>query len=81
MFVLTSFWILPLVLYNDKNTAKLYGDALVWTTVLIDWLDWVFWIDLGSSISQIILVGVQQIQNMQNATIIQDGVQIQIAQR
>ena len=66
---------------QQKNTAKLYGDALVWTTVLIDWLDWVLWIDLGSSISQIILVGVQQIQNVQNATIIQDGVQIQIAQR
>ena len=22
-----------------KNTAKLYGDALVWTVVFIDWLD------------------------------------------
>ena len=22
-----------------KNTAKLYGDALVWTIVFIDWLD------------------------------------------
>ena len=23
----------------SKNTAMLYGDALVWTAVLIDWLD------------------------------------------
>ena len=25
---------------NKKNTAKLYGDALVWSAVFIDWLDW-----------------------------------------
>ena len=25
---------------EEKNTAKLYGDALVWTAVFIDWLDW-----------------------------------------
>ena len=23
----------------QKNTAKLYGDALVWTAEFIDWLD------------------------------------------
>ena len=23
-----------------KNTAKLYGDALVYTAAFIDWLDW-----------------------------------------
>ena len=23
-----------------KNTAILYDDALVWTAVFIDWLDW-----------------------------------------
>ena len=25
---------------SPKNTAKLYGDALVWSAVFIDWLDW-----------------------------------------
>ena len=25
---------------EEKNTAKLYGDALVYTAVFIDWLDW-----------------------------------------
>ena len=24
---------------TPKNTAKLYGDALVWTVAFIDWLD------------------------------------------
>ena len=28
-----------------KNTAKLYGDALVYTAVFIDWLDWLDWLD------------------------------------
>ena len=28
-----------------KNTAKLYGDALVFTAVFIDWLDWLDWLD------------------------------------
>ena len=27
-----------------KNTAKLYGDALVYTAVFIDWLDWLNWL-------------------------------------
>ena len=25
---------------NLKNTVKLYGDALDWNAVFIDWLDW-----------------------------------------
>ena len=30
---------------HHKNTAKLYGDALVYTAVFIDWLDWlIHWI-------------------------------------
>lgn len=37
---------------KEEKTAKLYGDALVWTTVLIDWLDlnWIDWIDFFWSI-------------------------------
>ena len=27
-------------LFQQKNTAKLYGDALVWSAVFIDWFDW-----------------------------------------
>ena len=27
---------------SKKNTAKLYGDALVWTTVLIDWFESIY---------------------------------------
>ena len=31
--------------WKIQNTAKLYGDALVFTAVFIDWLDWLDWLD------------------------------------
>ena len=31
---------LPHKVLKKKNTARLYGDALVWSAVFIDWLDW-----------------------------------------
>ena len=34
---LTNFWGKP---SKRKNPAKLYDDALVWSAVFIDWLDW-----------------------------------------
>ena len=35
-------------LEEEKNTAKLYGDVLVYTAVFIDWLDWLDWLDSRS---------------------------------
>ena len=29
---------------KEEKTAKLYGDALVWTVVFIDWLEWIQYI-------------------------------------
>ena len=35
-------FVLPIIdaFPDKKNTAKLYSDALVWSAVSIDWLDW-----------------------------------------
>ena len=35
-----------MIWYKKKNTAKLYDDALAYTAVFINWLDWLDpWID------------------------------------
>ena len=50
--LLNPCWLSLLREVVKKNTAKLYGDALVWTAVFFDWLYlfelefWVDWIDL-----------------------------------
>ena len=37
---------IPVILQKlTKNTAKLYGDALLYTAVFIDWLDLSDWLD------------------------------------
>ena len=39
MVIIIIFMIISIIKFSQTNAAKLYGDALLYTAVFIDWLD------------------------------------------
>ena len=39
MVIIIIFMIISIIKFSQKNAAKLYGDALLYTAVFFDWLD------------------------------------------